>query len=249
MRRLSVTLSVTAALLVGLAWAGPARAAGPAGPAGRAVAGVEKRGEAVSEHAEHDGTSQAQPGRGPHEEDETPKPMNLVDFGNKEQPPYVAALINFGLLALLYYGVGRKPLAEGLKSRRATIVKDIEEAQRMKREAEARAKEYQAKLANLEDELAATKRALEDAGKTDRERIVKEAEEKAARLQKDASFLLDQEMKQMRQDLVRETVEIAVAAAEDLLKKRVTPEDQDRMAEEFLRSLEGRRSPAQGQAT
>jgi F0F1-type ATP synthase membrane subunit b/b' len=56
-------------------------------------------------------------------------------------------------------------------------------------------------------------------------------------MQKDAAFLLEQEVKQMRLDLQRETVDLAVAAAGELLKKRVTPEDQERMAEEFLKTL------------
>ena len=63
---------------------------------------------------------------------------------------------------------------------------------------------------------------------------MREAEEKAARMQKDAAFLLEQEAKQMRLDLQREAVEAALAAAEELLTKRVTPADQERLAEEFL---------------
>src|SRR5207237_7812994 len=79
--------------------------------------------------------------------------------------------------------------------------------------------------------------ALVEAGKADRDRIVREAEEKAARMEKDAVFLVEQELKQLRQDLTREAVEIAVAAAEELLKKRVTPVDQERLAEDYLAEL------------
>ena len=53
-------------------------------------------------------------------------------------------------------------------------------------------------------------------------------------MRKDAEFLVEQEMKQIRQDLWRDTVEVAVTAAEDLLKKRVTPADQERIAEDYL---------------
>jgi F-type H+-transporting ATPase subunit b len=172
------------------------------------------------------------------EEEEPVESINFSDFGNKEQPPYLAALINFGLLMGLYYALGKKPLAEALKNRRQTVVKEIEEAQRMKHDAEVRAKQYQDKLANLEDELAATRATLQETGTAERERIVKEAEEKAARMQKDAAFMLEQEVKQMRLDLQRETVEIAVNAAAELLKKQVTMHDQERMADEFLASLQ-----------
>lgn len=169
--------------------------------------------------------------------EEEPGPVNWFDFSNKEQPPYAALLINFGLLAFGYYYFGKKPLGQALQSQRDSISKQIEEAQRMKHEAEDRAKQYQAKLRDLEAELATTRRALEEAGKGERDRIVKEAEEKAVRMQKDAAFLLDQEAKQMRLDLQREAVLAALLAAEHLLTKRVTPGDQERLAEEFLSSL------------
>jgi F-type H+-transporting ATPase subunit b len=180
--------------------------------------------------------SHAEPSKGA--EEESPGAINWFDFTNKEQPPYAAMLINFGLLAFVYYRFGKKPVAEALKKHRDSVAKEIEEAQRMKREAENRAKTYQAKLKDLEIELGQTKLALEEAGKGERDHIVKEAEEKAARMQKDAAFLLDQETKQMRLDLQREAVLAALAAAEELLKERVTQGDQERLAEEFLATLD-----------
>jgi F-type H+-transporting ATPase subunit b len=179
-------------------------------------------------------------------EEEEPGAINWFDFSNKEQPPYLALLINFGLLAFGYYYFGKKPLAQALKNQRDSVAKQIEEAQRMKHEAEERAKQYQAKLQDLEAELASTRVALLEAGKGDRDRIVKDAEEKAVRMQKDATFLLDQETKQMRLDLQRETVEAALLAAEELLTKRVTQADQERFAEEFLTSLGPRLESASG---
>jgi F-type H+-transporting ATPase subunit b len=193
---------------------------------------------AAEEHAEHG------------EEHGPPKPINWFDFGNKEQPPFAAAILNFIVLAAMYYHFGKKPIAEGLKNRRAEVAKEIEEAQRMKREAEARAKQYQSKLERLEEELAMTRQALHDAGEGEKARIIKEAEEKAARMRKDAEFLIEQEIKQMKQDLWRETVDMAVTAAEELLKNKVTTADQERLAEDYLASLGASEArPAQGGAS
>jgi F-type H+-transporting ATPase subunit b len=178
--------------------------------------------------------------RGENGEHEGPAPFNFSDWGSKT-PPFLAMLINFGILAAGYYLLGRKPIAAGLKSRRDGIAKDIEEAQKMRREAEARAATYQAKLASLEDEMKNARESLVRAGEAERDRIVADAEAKAERMRKDAQFLVEQEMKQVRQDLWRDTVEVAVAAAEDLLKKRVTPADQERIAEDYLADLGGKR--------
>ena len=52
-----------------------------------------------------------------------------------------------------------------------------------------------------------------------------------------------------RLDLQRETVDLAIAAAAELLKKRVTAEDEERMAEEFLKSLPAAQPRASVSAT
>ena len=170
-------------------------------------------------------------------EEGPPKPVNWTDTHNKSQSPYLFALINFLVLVSIYVYFGKGPISRGLQARRDDVAKEIEEAQRMKEEAQERAKTYQAKLANLETELEETKKALVDAGKSERERIVKEAEEKAERITRDATLRIDQEMKQIRDDLRRETVEIAIAAAEELLQKRMTDDDQARLADEYLTEL------------
>lgn len=168
------------------------------------------------------------------------KDINWFDITNSKQPPYIAMLFNFALLIWIYIRFGKKPIQEGLQSRRDDIAKEIEEAQRMKKEAKGRAKKYQALLAGLTDELETTKQALVEAGKSDKERIVREAEEKAVRMRKDAAFMLDQEVRQMKVDLVKETVDMAISAAEELLKKRITQADQERLADEFLMQLAAR---------
>ncbi len=170
------------------------------------------------------------------EESEGPAPINWADFSAKT-PPFLAMLINSGILVGGYYLLGRKPVAAALLHRRDSIAKDIEEAQRMRAEAEARAKKYQAKLEMLEDEVRLAREGLVRAGEAERDRILVEADAKAERMRKDAEFLVEQELKQVRVDLLRETVEAAVATAEELLKSRVTAADQERLADDYLADL------------
>jgi F-type H+-transporting ATPase subunit b len=173
--------------------------------------------------------------------------LHKVDKHGQPIPPYVAMLVNFGILLAGYYLLGKKPIAAALQSRRDGIAKEIEEAQRMRKEAEERAKIYQVKLASLEQEVKAAREALVHAGEAERDRLVSEAEAKAERMRKDAEFLVEQELKQIRHDLWKDTVESAVAAAEELLKKRVTPADQERLAEDYLADLGGKKeAPAAG---
>ncbi|MGH7330421.1 MAG: ATP synthase F0 subunit B, partial [Polyangiaceae bacterium] len=92
-------------------------------------------------------------------EEHGPLPINWIDFGNKAQVPYAVYVLNFGILVFLYWRLGKKPIKDALKDRRASIAKEIEEAQKMKKEAKQRAKKYQAKLEGLDQELEGAKQA------------------------------------------------------------------------------------------
>ncbi len=233
MKRLSRALLIVAAigLISGVSYAQRAahEGASPTRPA------ATKNGE-TPENASGEEASEA--GEGEH----ALKSINWVDFSNTKQVPYSIYLMNFAILIFLYVRLGKKPIQDGLKARRESIAKEIEEAQKMKKEARQRAKKYQAKLEGLDEELASAKQGLIEAGEADKARIVREAEEKAARMNRDAAALLEQETRQIHEDLVNETVEAAVREAEELLKKRVMPEDHERLAEDFLASL-GKRPP------
>lgn len=170
-------------------------------------------------------------------------PINWTDVGNKKQPPFLAMAINFAVLLGIYYYFGRKPVAEALKKRRENIAKQIEEADRIKTEALARAEKYQAQLGSLDIEAEQTKKAIRATGEADRERVLREANEKAARLEREAEALLDAERKQAKRDLYEEAVEAAVIKAEELLRAKLTQADHDRLAEDFLSQLAARQTP------
>jgi len=181
----------------------------------------------------HGGSAASEHGGGHH----GPGHINWTDTDNKKQPPYIALLVNFAVLLFIYYKFGKGPVAEGLKKRREGIAKQIEEAARIKKEAEGRAKKYQAQLERLDEEAEQTKQAIRTTGESDRERVLREAEEKAARLERDADALLEAEKRQAKRVLYEEAVEKAVKRAEDLLRNKLTQADHERLAEEFLAQL------------
>ncbi len=169
-----------------------------------------------------------------------PAAFNLADFDNKETTPFAALLINFAVLIGLYVWLGKKPIADGLKQRRIDIAKHIDEADALLKASEARLAEYNARLENVGHDAKKATLTLEDSGRGERDRLVREAEERAVRMQKDAAFLVEQEGKHVRQQLVHETAEAAVARAMELLTQKVTKEDHQRLADEFLENLSKR---------
>jgi F-type H+-transporting ATPase subunit b len=107
----------------------------------------------------------------------------------------------------------------------------------MKAAAEAKYNEYQKRLANLDAELAQIKSEIIASGEAERERIIAEAERKSARIRRETEFLIEQQLKQLRADLTRESVEAAMTAAEKLLRERTTDDDQQRLARAYTSKL------------
>jgi F0F1-type ATP synthase membrane subunit b/b'/subtilisin-like proprotein convertase family protein len=149
------------------------------------------------------------------------------------------SIVNFSLLVFILVYFGRKPVKSFLVERRRLVEEDLVEAQRLKEEAERKYEEYSGRLEKLDQELEALRKEMIKAGEEERDRIVAEAEAKAARIRRDTQFLIDQQMKQLRVDLTREAVDAAVQAAEKALKDKVTSHDQERLANDYLARLRG----------
>ncbi len=163
-----------------------------------------------------------------------PEAINWTDVSDKHKPAFIALVVNFGLLVGLYYTLGKKPVTDGLKQRRITIGKDIEEAQKLLAEAQERAKKYQGDLKNADADAETARAALVSGGKGEAERLLKDAAEKADRMRRDAERLVEQERKQLEQDLLVETIGLAVDEASLLLAKTVSAEDHARLAQDLL---------------
>jgi F0F1-type ATP synthase membrane subunit b/b' len=210
MRRLAVALAILLALCVSsVSFAQP----------------PEKHEGKPAAHAEH-GDQEHELG-----------PINWFDFSNSKQPPWGTYAINLALLLAGYWYFGKDAIKKGLAARRGRIKHEIDDAQRMLKEAESRAKKYQKKLQELDGDVDQAKKALLDAGTSERDRIVREAKEKASRMEREAHFLVEQELKQIHQEVVRETLDSTVAAAEELLRRSIGPAYQERLAEEYLTQL------------
>ncbi|MBM4421397.1 MAG: ATP synthase F0 subunit B [Chloroflexi bacterium] len=148
--------------------------------------------------------------------------------------PFLATVINAALLFGILYSVGKKPVLEALKKRKAEIVAGIDEASRMKAEAAARLAEYEAKLAGLDAEIERIRAEMREAVEAERRRILSEAKERRERMERDARILVEQELKAAREALVRETVASAMVSATRLLGTSVGAPDHDRLAREYL---------------
>jgi F-type H+-transporting ATPase subunit b len=151
--------------------------------------------------------------------------------------PFGALALNAAILYWLLIKFGKKPISEALKARKLGIMKGMEEAARMKAEAEASLAKYKKQLDEIDSEVERIRREMKEAGEAESARILSEAKERRERMEKDARTLVEQELKAAREMLLRDTVRAAVKSAEATLVAKIGDSDRQRLGDEFLASV------------
>jgi F-type H+-transporting ATPase subunit b len=154
-----------------------------------------------------------------------------------EPPPFLASLLNFGLLAFILYRFGKKPIGEALQKRRQTIMGEIDTATDLLDDAKERLRKYKDQFEHIEETLGQLKSEYAAQAEIEKKHILAEAEERRIRMRRDAEFRIEQELKSAKVELLEEAVLGAVKAAEEIIRQRATREDQERLAQEYLRSV------------
>jgi F-type H+-transporting ATPase subunit b len=154
-------------------------------------------------------------------------------------PPFGAMLLN---TAILFYILGRfagPKIGVALSRRKSLIMQGMDEAAKMKEDAAKSLAQYEEKLARIDEDIERVKKDMREAGEAERVRMLNDAKDRRARMERDARLLIELELKAAHEQLLRETVASAVRSAEDRLSKQVTVADQQRIAEHYLKSIGG----------
>jgi F-type H+-transporting ATPase subunit b len=142
--------------------------------------------------------------------------------------------MNFGVLAGALFFLLRKPVAQGLRSRREGIKDQLDDLERRKREAEGQLSATKEKLKRLDQEAQKIIAEYVAQGEAIKAKILEEAKGAAEKLQEQAKKNIEHEFRKTKEQLKAEMAEQAVAMAEDLIKKNVNDGDQKRIIDEYL---------------
>ncbi|GAB4440622.1 MAG: F0F1 ATP synthase subunit B [bacterium] len=151
---------------------------------------------------------------------------------------FLFRVINF---VILFGGLGyilSKPLKNYLKQRSLTVKQAIEEAKNAQLDAEKKAKYYEERLAQLESEVSAMMEQFKKEAEDEKARIVKEAEEQLEKTKERMQKSLEQEKIRMREEVMKEAANMAVALAEEMIRKNFTVEDQKKWIQEYIKMME-----------
>jgi F-type H+-transporting ATPase subunit b len=146
-------------------------------------------------------------------------------------------VLNFGILAVVLFLILRKPVASALSSRIAGIKKELADLESQKEAAEKKLAEYSDKLSDLEKESEHIVADYIKQGNEAKARILKEAEA-SAKLQAQARRNIEHEFDQAKKQLQAEVLEKSLAKAEELIKAKISTDDQNRLVDEYLDKVE-----------
>ena len=148
--------------------------------------------------------------------------------------------VNFLILIALLSRFLFTPLKKFLADRAAGIEKALAEA-KVAREAAAKAQEeHRAQIVATQREAAALRDQAQREVEAERQRLLKASRDEAQRLVDEARAAIEAEVKRARASLREEVVSLSLAAAERLLGRSMTGEDQKRLAEQYVRELGGK---------
>ncbi len=152
--------------------------------------------------------------------------LNWLDFTYRT----VAFVIVVGILVKLL----RKPVSSFLSGRREEIQRLLAELDAKTAEAKVEHARVQAKLASLEAETRKIVDELIAEGEAEKEKIVKAAHREAEYIQQQAQVAIQQEIQAARDSLKDEVADLSIAAAQDLIRKKMKADDQQRLVHEFM---------------
>ena len=153
---------------------------------------------------------------------------------------------NFAILA---GGLGYLVYKRGgafFQSRTEAIRRGIEEADRLRREAEARAAEVEARLRNLEVEIESLRSGAREELSAESERIRKETEVTIGKMREQAEQEIASAAKAARRQVRAQAAELALGLAAGKIRNRLTPPADEALVTSFLKDLEAGESKASG---
>ena len=146
--------------------------------------------------------------------------------------------INFLILAgVLVYFI-RKPLSSFLKERSELMRKAIDDAARARAEAAEKLAVIETRTAKLADEIAGMNARMDDDAAAETRRLQETVAVEISRIRVQSEFTGEQEVKKAREELRREASLLTARAAEELVRKTLSPEDQERLVRENLEKIE-----------
>lgn len=154
-----------------------------------------------------------------------------------EKPSLIWTVLNFFILAGVLSWLASKFGGPALSARSKEISDGLAAGKKAEAEAHKRAAEVQAKLANLEQEIAGLRAEAKTERDRETERIKRETQAEIARIHAQAEFEIESAGKRARVEVQRAAARLAIELAETKVRSRMSPDLQAALVKGFVTDL------------
>lgn len=123
-----------------------------------------------------------------------------------------------------------------IKERQELINKQFEEAEEIKKQAEAKRQEYEDSLVNAKEESSQIIQEAKQKARTEYDRIVQSADEEAARKVQAAQKVIAEEKAKSIREMENEIESLVVSVATKVVGTEVSAENSQKLYDEFIES-------------
>jgi F-type H+-transporting ATPase subunit b len=149
----------------------------------------------------------------------------------------IVQLVNFVILLVILQRLLYKPLLGKMEERTAAIKASLEQAKTAQAQAARQQEENETRLRAAHAEAASIRQqAVREAAEEARKHI-ETAQAQARKLVDDTKAQLDGEIRRARDELRREVSDLAIAAAEKLVRRTLRDEDHKRIVAEAITAM------------
>jgi F0F1-type ATP synthase membrane subunit b/b' len=147
--------------------------------------------------------------------------------------------INLAIFVAFMVFLLRRRTGEAFRGRREGIKRDLARAREERDAALAKLKEVEERLSRLDTEVAAIHEQQVREAAAERERIAKSTETEIAKLSEQATREIESAGKVAKHELRRFTAEQSVRMAEQMIRREMKPEDDQRLITQNIEELGG----------
>jgi len=143
-------------------------------------------------------------------------------------------IVNFAILVIILYKLLADRVREYFSGRRVEIAQLLEDVDKSKRDTASRHAEYEEKLKDVEKDIQEIRQVLLGEIEKEKARIIEEGKIASERLIEQAKDSAQQEIQKAKAGLKDAVADMACQMAADIIEKKITPDDQRRIVEEYL---------------
>lgn len=150
----------------------------------------------------------------------------------------IPPVVNFGIVVLVIFYFGRKPISDFFRNRTEMIEKSLKDAQEAKVLAQQTLDQVKERLKNTDQEINAILEASKKSGEKEKESIIAEGERISAKILEQAQSNIAFELQKARESIKSEAALLALELAEKQIKSKLGAKEQETLIDEYIKKLE-----------